>query len=150
MVRTLQIVSFTPMFFVRVGPPMLTGCSLAPKYDELAKLYTENSDFDSKVTIAKIDATTNDVPEDIQGFPTIKLFPAGAKDAPVNYAGARTVEDLANFVKEHGTHKIDAWVAPAPEADESAAASSSTVAPTEAVSEPPSGSTDEPQAHDEL
>jgi len=124
--------------------------SLAPKYDELAKLYTENSDFDSKVSIVKIDATTNDVPEDIQGFPTIKLFPAGAKDAPVNYAGARTVEDLANFVKEHGTHKIDAWVAPAPEADESAEASPSTVAPTEAVSEPPSGSTDEPQVHDEL
>lgn len=60
------------------------------------------------MTIAKVDATANDVPDEIQGFPTIKLFPAGAKDAPVDYSGSRTVEDLANFVKEHGKYKVDA------------------------------------------
>jgi len=118
--------------------------ALAPKYDELAQFYTANPDFDSKVTIAKIDATVNDVPEEIQGFPTIKLFPAGAKDKPISYTGERTVQDLAQFVKEHGTHKIDAWVPPP--AEEPAEATTS----TETESEPPSGSTDEPQAHDEL
>lgn len=145
------MVANKPFFLLLVlDNSSLTYGSLAPKYDELAKLYTENPEFDSKVTIAKIDATANDVPEDIQGFPTIKLFPAGAKDSPINYSGARTVEDLADFVKENGAHKIDAWVPPAPVAEESAEASSSTVAPTEAVSDPPSGSTDEPQVHDEL
>ena len=56
----------------------------------------------------------NDVPVEIQGFPTIKLFPAGAKNAPIDYTGSRTVEDLAKFVYEHGTNKINAYVAPPP------------------------------------
>lgn len=88
--------------------------SLAPKYEELAALYAANSD---KVTIAKVDATANDVPDEIQGFPTIKLFPAGGKSAPVTYSGPRTVEDLAKFIADNGKHGIAA--APAGvEADE--------------------------------
>ncbi|KAF2096518.1 PDI precursor protein [Rhizodiscina lignyota] len=77
--------------------------ALAPKYDELAELYAPHSN----VVIAKVDATANDVPDEIQGFPTIKLYPAGKKDEPVDYTGSRTVEDLANFIKEHGSHKIE-------------------------------------------
>jgi protein disulfide-isomerase A1 len=73
-------------------------------------LYTKNPDFNSKVTIAKIDATLNDVPDEIAGFPTIKLYPAGAKDSPVDYSGSRTIEDLADFVRDNGKYKIDAWV----------------------------------------
>lgn len=60
------------------------------------------------MTIAKVDATANDVPDEIQGFPTIKLFPAGAKDSPVDYKGSRTVEDFANFIKENGKYQVDA------------------------------------------
>lgn len=85
--------------------------ALAPKYDELAELYAKNKETSSKVTIAKIDATANDVPDSITGFPTIKLFPAGSKDTPVEYSGSRTVEDLANFVKENGKHGVDALAA---------------------------------------
>jgi protein disulfide-isomerase A1 len=81
--------------------------ALAPKWEELAGLYTSVSD---KVTIAKIDATNNDVPDDIAGFPAIKLFPAGSKDSPVEYSGPRTVEDFVNFIKENGKYKIDANV----------------------------------------
>lgn len=88
--------------------------SLAPKYEELAALYAANSD---KVTIAKVDATANDVPDEIQGFPTIKLFPAGGKSAPVTYSGPRTVEDLAKFIADNGKHAIAAVIAGA-EADE--------------------------------
>jgi len=69
-------------------------------------MYVAHSD---KVTIAKVDATLNDVPDEIQGFPTIKLFAAGAKDAPVDYTGSRTVEDLAAFIRDHGHYKIDAY-----------------------------------------
>jgi len=78
--------------------------ALAPKYDELGELFKPFSD---KVTVAKVDATLNDVPDEIQGFPTIKLYPAGKKDSPVAYQGARTVEDLAQFIKENGSHGID-------------------------------------------
>jgi len=77
--------------------------ALAPKYDELAGLFKHASD---KVTIAKIDATANDVPDDIQGFPTIKLFPGDNKDKPITYTGARTAEDLAKFVQENGANKV--------------------------------------------
>ena len=83
---------------------------MAPKYEQLASLYKDNAEFAEKVTIAKIDATANDVPDSIQGFPTIKLFPAGSKKEPVEYTGSRTVEDLANFVRDSGKHGVDAYV----------------------------------------
>jgi protein disulfide-isomerase A1 len=84
--------------------------ALAPKYEELAAFYFNNPEYKDKVYIAKVDATNNDVPDEIQGFPTIKLFPAGAKDKPIDYSGSRTIEDLANFVRENGKYKIDAYV----------------------------------------
>lgn len=85
--------------------------SLAPKYEQLGQLYADVPEFASKVTIAKIDATANDVPEDIQGFPTIKLYAAGSKGSPVDYDGSRTIEDLAKFVRDNGKHGVDAYVA---------------------------------------
>lgn len=81
--------------------------ALAPKYEELAGMY---KDFADKVTIAKVDATANDVPDEIAGFPTIKLFKAGEKDEPIEYSGSRTVEDIANFIRDNGSHKVDAMV----------------------------------------
>lgn len=78
--------------------------SLAPKYEELATLYAK-SEFKDKVVIAKVDATANDVPDEIQGFPTIKMYPAGGKSAPATYSGSRTVEDLIKFIAENGKYK---------------------------------------------
>lgn len=78
---------------------------MAPKYEELAGLY---KNFADKVTVAKVDATVNDVPDEIAGFPTIKLFKAGEKDEPIEYSGSRTVEDIANFIRDNGSHGIDA------------------------------------------
>lgn len=81
--------------------------ALAPKYEELAGLYTN---FADKVTVAKVDATANDVPDEIAGFPTIKLFKAGEKTEPIEYSGSRTVEDIANFIRDNGSHKVDAML----------------------------------------
>lgn len=61
------------------------------------------------MTVAKVDATANDVPDEIQGFPTIKLFRAGKKDEPLDYSGPRSVEDLAAFIRDNGSHKIDPY-----------------------------------------
>lgn len=105
--------------------------SLAPKYDELGELFKP---FGSQVTIAKVDATANDVPDEISGFPTIKLFAAGKKDAPLTYQGSRTVEDLAAFVKDSGSHGVDALAhkpAAAEDADESTDAPHQAPAATE-------------------
>lgn len=93
--------------------------ALAPKYEELGQLYASD-EFSKLVTIAKVDATANDVPDEIQGFPTIKLFPAGKKDSPVEYSGSRTVEDLVQFIKENGSHKVAAVIEEAKEKIEEA------------------------------
>ena len=104
MVRSLQSVSIAmPSQSSHNG--VLTFRSLAPKYEELAAMYPASS----KVTVAKVDATANDVPDEIQGFPTIKLFPAGGKEEPITYSGSRTMEDLAEFIKENGKYKYDAY-----------------------------------------
>lgn len=115
--------------------------ALAPKYEELGSLYAK-SEFKDKVVIAKVDATANDVPDDIQGFPTIKLYPAGAKDKAVSYSGSRTVEDLIKFIAENG--KYNALVSEEAEETSSAAESateSATSTTAEAAKESP---------HDEL
>jgi len=80
--------------------------ALAPKYDILAELYVKEGHND-KVTIAKVDATLNDVPDEIQGFPTIKLYKAGDKKNPVTYSGSRSIEDLIKFVKDNGKYAIE-------------------------------------------
>lgn len=107
MVWTLQSVS--PQFFS--ASISLNSCTdprrLAPTYEQLGELYTSNPDFASKVTVAKVDATLNDVPDEIAGFPTIKLYPAGGKDSPIDYTGARTLEDLAAFIRDNGKHGVD-------------------------------------------
>jgi protein disulfide-isomerase A1 len=75
---------------------------LQPKYAALA---TSLKDVQS-VVIAKVNAESNELPQvKIEGFPTIKLWPAGKKDAPVDYHGERTEEGLMTFLKEHVTHK---------------------------------------------
>ncbi|KAK2735630.1 protein disulfide-isomerase precursor [Myotisia sp. PD_48] len=128
--------------------------ALAPKYEKLGQLYKDNEEYSSKVTIAKVDATSNDVPDEITGFPTIKLYPAGAKGSPVEYTGSRTIEDLANFVRDNGKHKVDAYV---PEKAEEGgdvtakpeAESSSETAQEKASSET-SAEAAEPSVHEEL
>ncbi|EXJ95571.1 protein disulfide-isomerase A1 [Capronia coronata CBS 617.96] len=85
--------------------------ALSPTYEKLAELYTSNPDYSSKVVVAKIDATLNDVPDEIAGFPTIKLYPAGSKDSPVDYSGSRTMEDLAAFIRDNGKHGVDGLAA---------------------------------------
>ncbi|KAF3937027.1 Calsequestrin-1 [Dactylella cylindrospora] len=124
--------------------------ALAPKYEELGKLYFDNPEFAKKVVIAKVDATLNDVPDEIQGFPTIKLFPAGKKSTPVDYQGARTVEDFVKFIKENGSHHVDATIPeePAESADTLAQAAPAATDSEEAEA----GPTETPAAdkHDEL
>jgi protein disulfide-isomerase A1 len=117
--------------------------ALAPKYDELAALYGE-SEFKDKVVIAKVDATANDVPDDIQGFPTIKMYPAGAKDAAVTYSGSRTVEDLIEFIKENGKYQASVSVK---EGTEEAAPAATEEAAAEEVAEEKAEKAEE---HDEL
>lgn len=57
---------------------------------------------------AKIDATENEIEGySIAGFPTVKFFPGNKKNnAPVDYDGERSVEDLTSFIKKNVYHKL--------------------------------------------
>ncbi|EGS17411.1 uncharacterized protein CTHT_0067360 [Thermochaetoides thermophila DSM 1495] len=130
--------------------------ALAPKYEELGRLYS-NSEFKDRVVIAKIDATANDVPDDIMGFPTIKMYPAGAKDKPVTYSGNRSVEDMIKFVAENGKYKAliseneEENATAASSSSETSATPTSTAASEEtAASETASAEEGKETAHDEL
>jgi len=88
--------------FIEAYAPWCGHCkSLAPKWSELAeKLKDEDS-----VTIAKIDATANDLPSNlpVRGYPSLFWIPAGSKK-PEKYSGGREVEDLLSYVKEHASN----------------------------------------------
>ncbi|AEO66019.1 uncharacterized protein THITE_2113741 [Thermothielavioides terrestris NRRL 8126] len=116
--------------------------ALAPKYEELGALYAK-SEFKDRVVIAKVDATANDVPDEIQGFPTIKLYPAGAKDQPVTYSGSRTVEDLIKFIAENGKYKA----AISEDAEETSSATETT---TETATKSEEAAKETATEHDEL
>lgn len=78
--------------------------SLAPKYDELAKKL-EN---EPSITIAKMDATANDVPKpyEVHGFPTIYFAPKGRKDSPRKYEGGREVKDFIKYLAKESTDRL--------------------------------------------
>jgi protein disulfide-isomerase A1 len=71
--------------------------TLAPKYDKLANFYKDVKNL----VIAKIDATTNDTPIQIEGFPTIFFFPKGNKKNPIQYDGARNEKGFVEFLKKN-------------------------------------------------
>jgi len=70
---------------------------LAPIYDELGEKF-KNVD---SVVIAKMDATANDpAGVAIQGFPTIKFFPANS-DKVMDFNGDRSVDGFVDFIKNN-------------------------------------------------
>ena len=76
--------------------------SLEPKYTQLA----EELKSVSGLVIAKIDASENDTPINIEGFPTIYFFPKGGKASPVLYEGDRTVESLKTFLQKNAVGAV--------------------------------------------
>lgn len=72
---------------------------LSPIYDELAEKLADVK----SITIAKMDATENDLPPKtpftVEGFPTIKFFRAATNEI-VDYDGARTLDGFLEFLKK--------------------------------------------------
>ncbi|XP_014661645.1 PREDICTED: protein disulfide-isomerase-like [Priapulus caudatus] len=72
--------------------------SLEPIYTELGEKFKGRDD----VIIAKIDGTANEVEGiKLEGFPTIKYFPAGT-DKVIDYQCGRTVEHFTFFLENDG------------------------------------------------
>lgn len=74
---------------------------LEPKLAELGEKLID----ESGLTIAKMDATANDVPKpyEVQGFPTIYYKPKGSKNNPKKYNGGREVDDFLEYLKKEST-----------------------------------------------
>jgi len=78
--------------------------SLAPKYEKLAEEYKA---IDT-VVIAKLDATENDTPIDVSGFPTLFFFPADDNKAGLKYEGDRTAEGMSSYIKANAKSDLTA------------------------------------------
>jgi len=76
---------------------------LTPIYDRLGEKVKKTE----TLTIAKMDATANDIPHNafkVDGFPTIYFKAAGK--SPVPYDGPREVSGFITFLKKEATHPI--------------------------------------------
>jgi protein disulfide-isomerase A1 len=86
--------------FVEFYAPWCGHCKkLEPVWNELAQKFR----VESKVVIAKMDATANeiDVPGvSVKGFPTLIYFQGSDKSTPIVYDGARDLDGLTKFVEE--------------------------------------------------
>jgi protein disulfide-isomerase A1 len=74
-----------------------------PEYRALAKKLKHVK----TLSIAKIDATRNEVPQvQVMAFPTVLLFPAGVDkiSRKVSYHGHRTPADITKWLHQHCTH----------------------------------------------
>lgn len=79
--------------------------SLAPKYEQLAKVF----EGEDNVVIANVDATVSpDLASryGVAGYPTLKVFPHDVTE-PVSYEGAREVPELVSYMNEiAGTYRL--------------------------------------------
>ncbi|GAA5864888.1 hypothetical protein JCM1840_004939 [Sporobolomyces johnsonii] len=79
---------------------------LKPIYDTLGERF---SNVKSKLTIAKFDATENDVPASagfkVQGFPTIKFKAAGSSEW-ISYEGDRSLDSFVEFLEANATNDL--------------------------------------------
>jgi len=88
--------------FVEFYAPWCGHCKrLAPEYEKVGEAF---GDVDS-VIIAKADATENDFPEDIKGFPTLLFYPKGQTEA-VKYSGDRKQEAIIEWIKENASGDV--------------------------------------------
>ncbi|CAD6885074.1 unnamed protein product [Tilletia controversa] len=116
---------------------------LEPIYAQLGEKYAEHKD---KITIAKMDATKNDIPPSagfaVQGFPTIKFRPAGPASTWIDFNGERSLEGFVEFIGLNGKNKLDAG--------EGKNASSEKVAPHATEEEKPAPPKKAEVVHEEL
>jgi len=80
--------------FVEFYAPWCGHCKrLAPEYEKVGAAFKDVEN----VVIAKIDATENDTPEEIKGFPTLIFYPREQTKGE-KYNGERTADAIIDFI----------------------------------------------------
>uniref|UniRef100_A0A6A7G4W3 protein disulfide-isomerase n=2 Tax=Hirondellea gigas TaxID=1518452 RepID=A0A6A7G4W3_9CRUS len=88
------VVSAEADVLVEFYAPWCGHCKkLEPEYTDLGERFADND----KIVIAKMDATENDGPVEIKGFPTIFLFSSSEKE-PILYQGDRTADEIEKWL----------------------------------------------------
>jgi len=80
---------------------------LEPIYQELGNKLKK---FSNTLTIAKVDATANELPSNFvtRGYPTIFFVPANKKNSPITFDGQkREIPDLISFIQKHAYFPLD-------------------------------------------
>uniref|UniRef100_A0A672GLN1 protein disulfide-isomerase n=1 Tax=Salarias fasciatus TaxID=181472 RepID=A0A672GLN1_SALFA len=90
----------TKNVFVEFYAPWCAHCKeLSPIWDQLGEKYSDHAD----IIIAKMDATANEVESvQVDGFPTIKYFPAEGKEVGITFTGNRDLETFSKFLDSGG------------------------------------------------
>jgi protein disulfide-isomerase A1 len=101
--------------FIEFYAPWCQHCKrLEPLWNEIGELLKQKSD---KIIIAKIDATANDVPAEVQGFPTLYFKKKGAAkgklDKEMFYEGDRTKQAILRYIKEKSSADLSDLAIPA-------------------------------------
>uniref|UniRef100_A0A4W4FK58 Protein disulfide-isomerase n=1 Tax=Electrophorus electricus TaxID=8005 RepID=A0A4W4FK58_ELEEL len=86
--------------FVEFYAPWCSHCKeLAPVWEKLAENYKDHEN----IVIANMDATANEVEAvSVQGFPTLKFFPAETERKVIDYNGKRDLETFSKFLDNGG------------------------------------------------
>jgi len=78
--------------------------ALVPVWEELGAKFKDHDN----IVIAMSDATANEFADvEVQGFPTIKFFPAGEGAEMQDYNGGRTYEDFVKFLEPDAEDAAD-------------------------------------------
>merc|ERR1719273_430162 len=70
---------------------------MAPAYEKVGQTFAG----DENVVVAKIDATENDHPGDVTGFPTLIFYPANDNKEGLKYDGDRSDEAIIKFINDN-------------------------------------------------
>eukprot|EP01068_Selenidium_serpulae_P016966 Selendium_serpulae@DN6337_c2_g2_i5.p1 len=86
--------------FVEYYAPWCNHCqTLKPLWEKMA--IAAQSRY-PELTVARLDCTTNDCPDKVEGFPTLRYYPKGPKKLRFRetYDGPRTVNDMMDYLEE--------------------------------------------------
>ncbi|KAH0790751.1 Thioredoxin family protein [Histomonas meleagridis] len=101
-----RVINNTNDVLITFTAPWCHHCQhFKPILNEAAKLASGTN-----VKIYWIDATSNDLPEEvpsIDGYPTSFFWPGNDKKNPIPYDGARTVTSIFEFIKKHSSSPFE-------------------------------------------